>query len=287
MKGFRLGVRLRQATVGPAAPRFAIAVCALLASACADRATAADWPLRGSVAPSYARWDGWQVGVQAGFGNMNTDFGTSTSSQIAFILRNSTLENEASPSDWTTLPATSTNGPVFGGFIGYNVQWSELVVGFDLAYNHPSIFQTSVGDSINRIVTTSDGVTNDVTISAQSMIKLVDYATLRARAGYAFSQFLPYAVIGFAAGRFNQATGVTVTVIQTPPAGPPTQFGPVTAGSSKDNAIVGGVAAGLGIDWAVTPNVFLRAEWEYITFAPVNDIRTNINTGQVGVGLRF
>ena len=41
-------------------------------------------------------------------------------------------------------------------------------------------------------------------------MKLVDYATLRGRAGYAFGNFLPYAVIGAAAGRFNYATTVTV-----------------------------------------------------------------------------
>ena len=43
-------------------------------------------------------------------------------------------------------------------------------------------------------------------------MKLVDYATLRGRAGYAFGNFLPYAVIGAAAGRFNYATTVTVRI---------------------------------------------------------------------------
>jgi len=60
-----------------------------------------------------------------------------------------------------------------------------------------------------------------------------------------------------------------------------------TASSGKDNAIVGGVAAGLGIDWAVTPGMFLRAEWEYVAFAPVNGSRSNINAGKIGAGARF
>jgi outer membrane immunogenic protein len=83
------------------------------------------------------RWDGWQAGIQAGFGNMNADFGNSTSSLVAFILRNSTLEAEGGVSTWTTLPSNTTTGPVFGGFVGYNWQWSELVVGWDLAYKRP------------------------------------------------------------------------------------------------------------------------------------------------------
>ena len=44
---------------------------------------------------------------------------------------------------------------------------------------------------------------------------------------------------------------------------------------------------GLGIDWAVTPGMYLRAEWEYVAFAPVNGSRSNINTGKIGAGARF
>ena len=41
---------------------------------------------------------------------------------------------------------------------------------------------------------------HDVTIDAQTTLKLVDYATLRARGGYAIGQFLPYMVVGAALG---------------------------------------------------------------------------------------
>lgn len=256
-----------------------------------EQAAAADWPaLRGSLSPAYARWDGWQVGVQAGLGNMNTEFGNSTSPLVAFILRNTTLENEAAPSNWTTLPSNTTNGPVFGAFVGYNIQWSELVLGFDLAYKHPSNLNSSTSDSLARRFTTSDNVQHDVTIAAQSSFKLLDYATLRARAGYAFGEFLPYAVIGAAAGRFTYLTSVTVTdaMTLTVPA-PPVFQGTFqqSASAGQDNVIVGGVAAGLGMDWAITPGVFLRAEWEFIAFAPVNGTRSNINTGSVGIGVHF
>ena len=83
--------------------RAAAVLCSILAAASVERAAAADWPgappvLRGTVGPSFARWDGWQVGIQAGYGNMNTDFGNSTSPLVAFILRNSLLEAEAAPS---------------------------------------------------------------------------------------------------------------------------------------------------------------------------------------------
>ena len=136
---------------------------------------------------------------------------------------------------------------------------------------------------------TSDNVNNALTITAQSSLKLIDYATMRARAGYAFGQFLPYAVVGAAVGRFNYSNTATVTVTSDAPQRPPLtalRSGTDTQ-SSKDNAIVGGFVAGLGMDVALLPNVFLRGEWEFVAFAPVGGIRANINTGRVGIGLKF
>jgi len=272
--------------------RVAAAAFSVLALTSADRATAADWPLRGSLAPSYARWDGWQFGVLAGYGNLNTDFGSSTSEQVAFILRNSTLEAEAAPQNWTALPRNTTNGAMFGAFLAYNWQWSELVLGADLAYKHPSILQSSVGDSLTRRFDTSDNIQHDVTIAAQASFKLVDYATLRTRAGYAFGEFLPYAAVGLAVGRFNYATSVTVTDVVTQLPSPPGVLGGLgtfqqSSSIGQNNVFSAGVAAALGIDWAVTPAVFLRGEWEFVAFAPVNQTRSNVQVGQLAAGLRF
>jgi opacity protein-like surface antigen len=180
-------------------------------------------------------------------------------------------------------------GPTFGAFLGYNWQWDELVVGWDLAYQHPSILQSSTGDSLRRIFDTSDNIQHDVTIAAQASFKLVDYATWRARAGYAFGQFLPYAVVGVAVGRFNYQTSATVTDAMTTLPLPGVFQGTFqqSASAGRNNVFAFGVAAGLGVDWAVTPAVFLRAEWEYIAFDSVNGTRPTTNTGQVGAGVRF
>jgi outer membrane immunogenic protein len=271
--------------------RVTAAVGLLLAAAPFGGARAADWPdnvLRGTFTQSAPmRWDGLNLGVQTGLTSMDTDFGNSTGQEVAYILRNSTLENEAAPSSWTALPHNITNSRNYGAFLGYSVQWDQLVVGFDLAYNRPSA-QASASDTLSRRVTTSDNVQHDVTITAQSTMKLVDYATLRARAGYAMGQFLPYAFVGAAVGRFNYTSSATVTSLETPPApAAPYTYGPFTQSNNKDNAVVGGFAVGLGVDVAVWTNAFLRAEWEYVGFAPVNGIRSGINTGRVAIGLRF
>lgn len=270
--------------------RIGFAMCAALAIWPGERAGAADWPLRGSLAPqtTYARWDGWQFGVEAGWGTFRNDFGNSTSPLVAFILRNTAAESEFAPSTWTTLPSNTTNGPVFGGYIGYNMQWDQLVLGVDLGYKYANI-ATGANDSIARQFTTSDGFSNTVSIDARAQMKLVDYVTFRGRAGYAWGQFLPYAFVGIAAGRFNYGTTATVHHTGTPiPPAPGLPFDLTdTASNGKTNAIVGGGAAGLGIDWAATPGMYLRAEWEYVAFAPVNGSRSNINTGKIGAGARF
>jgi opacity protein-like surface antigen len=276
----------------------ALGVCAIIgalfAGMSADRARAADWlsdnGLRGSFeSKDYVRWDGVNIGAQFGVSNMNTDFGSGASSLIAYSLRNTTVENEITPSNWTTLPNSTTNSGQYGAFIGYNMQWEQLVIGFQGAYNRLSSLQAIASDHIDRIATTSDTYANTIDITAQSSITLIDYATFGARLGYAMGQFLPYVVIGGAVGRFNYATTETTIVSGTSTTASPPTYGPNsdTQSNSKNNAIVGGFMVGLGVDVAVLPNVFLRAEWEFVAFAPVGGIRTDTNTGRVGVGIKF
>jgi len=268
-----------------------IAVCVLIAGACAP-ASAADllddsW-LRGSFTGGPVRWDGFVMGLQVGYNSMNADFGNSTSSQVAFLLRNSTLEAEQSPSSWMTLPHDLTSSQSFGVFLGYNAQWDDLVLGADISYNRPRSLNPSAMDSISRTVTLSDGTVDDVTIQASSSLKLIDYGTIRGRAGYAFGQFLGYALLGGAAGRFDSNTSSTVTVVQHPPGGgAPSTFGPVTTTDSQQNKIGFGFLYGLGLDVAITPNIFMRGEWESIAFNKVGDIRSTVNTVRAGLGVRF
>lgn len=214
------------------------AALVLLAALAGGRAFAADMPedyLRGPIIEDplgYARWSGLHLGGHVGYSNLNMD-----------------------PSDATTasLAESSTSSTAFGGFIGYNFQWDNLVVGIDGAHNRPASLETSVRSG-----------------TSSATLKLVDYGTLRMRGGYAFGQFLFYGFVGGAVGRMNYATVDTG----------------VTA-SSRDGAFAGGFTAGLGLDVAILPNVFVRGEYEYIAFSPVGVIRSSTNTARVGIGVRF
>ena len=267
------------------------ALCGLLLAASVGKA--ADWPedvpLRGSFPAGPIRWDGVNFGAHIGASVMDTAFGSSNSSQVAYILRNTTIENEFAPSGWTTLPSNITTSASYGGFLGYSVQWAELVLGVDLGYNRLTSMDASASDTISRQFITSDGYNNAVTINATTSVKLVDYATLRGRAGYAIGQFLPYAVLGAAVGRFNYAitTNVITDGIDVSGGGGLPFHTNDTLSVSKDNAYAAGFLAGLGMDVAILPNVFLRGEWEFITFTAISGIRSNIHTARAGVGVRF
>jgi opacity protein-like surface antigen len=139
--------------------------------------------------------------------------------------------------------------------------------------------ESTVTDGISRSVNPSVGA-DRVSIGGTASIKLNDYATFRARGGYAFGQFLGYAFVGAAVGRFDYARDLSLTVTGA-------DNGSFTLNDSKTNAFVAGVTTGLGMDVAVTPNVFLRAEWEFIAFNSVAGIKVTTNTGRVGVGMRF
>jgi len=261
-------------------------------------AQAADWPgegpLRGSFEPpaagSSVRWDGINFGATFGVGGMNTDFGSSNSNHVAYDFRNDIVGQEWHPETWTTLPVTNTNGRSFGGFLGYSTMWDDVLLGIDVAYNKVSSgFDQNASDYISRQMMTSNGFANQVALTSQSRIRLKDYATFRGRAGYAIGQFLPYAFAGVAVGRFDYATTTRVQSSGQPPAGSTLSDynSDNTYTDAKNNAFSAGFTTGLGLDVALLPNVFLRAEYEYVIFSQINGIRNTMNTGRVGVGVRF
>src|ERR1700682_4536882 len=69
------------------------------------------------------RWSGFYVGGQVGYGVASMDFSGATRDLIAHMLRNTQLQSEQVPSNWTVLGKTDTGAGSFGGFLGYNIGW--------------------------------------------------------------------------------------------------------------------------------------------------------------------
>ena len=238
--------------------------------------------LRGSVSGGRVRWDGFQLGGHIGYVNSKTDFGHATRETVESIENVTTLANEDPPSEWQVLGKGSQTGRSFGGYIGYNWELDSVVVGIDATYNYTDGITTRGRGSLGpgRIVTTSDGNTWTVDIRGRSSLTMHDYATLRARVGYPMGQFLPYAFLGGAVGRFDYRTRT---------------IGSVTSGATiafdrtqaKESAVSPGLTTGLGVDIAILPNMYLRAEYEFNAFLELAGITPITHTGKVGVGFRF
>jgi outer membrane immunogenic protein len=274
-------------------------ICALLGLAFAPSAFAGDFDvLRGMqpVGPGmFYNWAGFYVGGQVGYGNANGDFSNSTSSLIAYPLRDTELEGEFLPSAYPVLASGNDDRMSFGGFLGYNTQWQDLVLGVEANYNQSQYAITVQGSPIARIEP-PDGNGNvwTVAFTGTGSVTNLDYGTLRARAGLEFGHFLPYGFAGVALGQAN----ITLSTIGYAEANVPSS-GPCSSFSSPpcyfisldrtnvQTSLLYGLAVGGGMDVALTQNIFMRSEFEYDRFAPVSDIVLSVVSARAGLGLKF
>jgi outer membrane immunogenic protein len=291
-------------------------VCALVIAGSAQGAAAADFGLpilRGSTVPDGDRWTGVYFGAQAGYTTASTDFGAGASSLISFILRNSVIQDQVA--SFTTLSKVDTSGTSFGGFVGYNTRWDEIILGVEGNYNRLSLNAMSASDSLSRSILNNgaapaghDHIYN-MTVSANASVKLTDLATFRARAGWDAGPFLPYAFAGVAVGRADVMRSATVTgtltdnftvtntitdpltgqliTVVTPQSVTTTLALPGTQTETANGVFAYGWTLGLGVDFALMQNVFLRAEYEYVQFAPIKDMNVHLSTVRTALAIKF
>lgn len=260
-------------------------------------------PFTGSLSASPAHYQGWRgfyIGGMVGYSDANADFSKSTQTPIAYSLRETTLENEFSPSSWPVLGAADHSAAGFGGFVGYNTEYltsnAKIVLGVEADYEQASLSLLAPNSPISRVTPAdSSGDTYLINITGSGTITNLNYGTLRARAGGDFGNFLPYAFVGFALGRADVNISETTYGEQNPPAvgpcsgasNPPCTPFSFTGTNGKNGEWLYGFSVGAGLDVALTPNLFLRGEYEYVQFQQVAGVSIDINTVRVGGGFRF
>ena len=264
------------------------------AAAGAQAADLSDLPiLRGAFTEGLSRssvnWSGVYVGGQATRGAADMDFTNSGQDLLAKLLNNLDIEQQFNISKWPLLGKAHQQSGGFGGFAGYNFQWSEAVIGIELNYTHGSFYGASSGAQSRSFFFPTDYFTT-ADISSSSSMRIKDYGSLRVRGAYAVGSFLPYGFIGVALGQadINRRADATLQYTYVGAAVPPKpNIGPVTY-SLTDNAnghFIDGFAAGLGVDVMLLSGLFLRAEWEYLRFTSTVD--TSVNTVRGGLGYKF
>jgi outer membrane immunogenic protein len=245
-------------------------------------------------------WSGLYVGGQFSFNEASADFSKSTQAPIAYSLRELTLENEFTPSNWPVLGTADHGETGFGGFVGYNMEYfndsMKVVLGVEANYNQAALSLTAPNSPISRITPTdSQGNNYLVNITGSGTVTNLNFGTLRARAGWELGNFLPYGFVGVAVGRANVNVTETTSGEQNPPTSgacsssstPPCTPFSFTGTAGRDSDWLYGLTVGAGLDVALTRNIFLRAEYEYVQFQPVASTVIEINTGRAGVGIKF
>jgi len=277
-------------------------VCAVVVLGLAKPAAAADLPdfdiLRGSesVGPAaFTNWSGVYVGGQASYSDLNADFSKATSPLVAQSLIELVLENDDHPSQWPVLGKGNTDAFGYGGFVGYNSQWQNLILGVEGNYTHsPATVMATQSPILDRVVS-AGGLGYSVNLLGTGSLTVDDYVSLRARAGYILNNFLPYAFIGFVVGDgdysittqiYGQQSSASPAVLPCTPSTTCVNYN-FTNSAVKNGALLYGFSIGGGVDWALTQQFFLRGEFEFVQFVPVNDIVLSTVTGRAGVGVKF
>jgi opacity protein-like surface antigen len=278
-------------------------ICAVVVLAFAPSAYAADLDiLRGTdtVGPAtFTNWSGFYFGGQAGYSSASADFTKAAQPLVATSLAELTLEAEVEPSSWPILGSGSAHTSGFGGFVGYNTQWQDLILGLEGNYTHSPV--TIIGASspiLDRVFVVGSNE-DSVNLQGTGSMEITDYGSLRARAGWVLGNFLPYGFAGVALGWGNYSVtsliyGQQNALTATPPILPCNPGVEATCvdydfpnSAARQGVLLYGFSVGGGLDVALTSNIFVRAEYEYVQFAPIANITASMSSARVGAGFKF
>jgi opacity protein-like surface antigen len=120
-----------------------------------------------------------------------------------------------------------------------------------------------------------------VNLRGAAEMRLTDIATLRGRGGWVFGSLMPYMHLGLAIGRADITRSATVDLTEN---GVPFSF---SERSQRKGMVMYGVAIGAGVEWAMTSNIFLRGEYEFLRFLTPGDIKPALHQLRAGIGMRF
>jgi opacity protein-like surface antigen len=230
-------------------------------------------------------WEGGYFGAFAGTSHSSTTFKGTLTKTVADLLRNRAIEDEMGISRWLDPGSAEARKASFGFFAGVNYQYDEAVLGFEADFTRTRL-RTSGSDQMARMRVVDPVIYNaDARGSVTAEIKEV--ATLRARAGYTMGSFMPFVTGGIALANYTVTREATVsTREQRLDIG--TDISTVSVAPRRTQNRIGfGLTGGLGVDMAVSENLFLRGEWQYIHFRDLDGVRANLNTFRAGAAVKF
>jgi outer membrane immunogenic protein len=274
--------------VGTAAPAFAADLDVLRGSEPAAPVV--------TVGPAtFTRWSGFYVGGDVSYNNANVDFTSATAPLITLALQGTLVEQQFTPSQLQAIGRGSSSALGGGAFLGYNTQWQDLILGVEADYTHTNLRTTASNTTSSGVIARSFGspvgnVTSITISNPTAHMNVTDYGEARFRAGYIVGNLLPYGFIGLVVGSgdYGASVKVDLTCVNANGVGTGECVGyPLTPSAGQNNALLWGYSVGFGLDWALTRNFFLRGEFEFVQFTPIDSINVPVVSGRIGAGYKF
>lgn len=267
---------------------------ALASLGLSGRVQAADY-LRGAYAgdqePRSAGvdWAGVYGGVHAGMSVGQTD-PRAMAAPLARTALPSTVITDA-VARAINFKATNKSAMSYGGFVGMNWLWDDVVLGIEADYTRSNIAANSSSTDRRIFRDTGTSTEYDITTNSTSRARIRDWATLRGRVGWAAGMFMPYLTAGVAFGNVDGRATVSGSWdrydVSALPARPLISSG-VFNGVIGRRGITYGAAYGAGIDMQLFPGMFMRAEWQHIALASGGQRpEVSINTARIAGGVKF
>ncbi len=234
-------------------------------------------------------WAGWYIGLNGGYGW--ADPSASINPAAIPLPATGVL---VTPANAFTL-STSPKGWLFGGQIGHNWQFNQMVVGAELDVDWAGLKDTSSGTFLNAITIGGDAAQQRGTATLESKMNWV--ATLRGRLGYDLGTLLPFVTGGVALSR-QQSTVTLAWSNFDIGGGLPGVLVSSFSNSTNVSDTLWGYAVGGGLDWAIAPHWVLRGEYLFLGFekkthnAPMAGVTSiengmNVSVARAALSYRF
>jgi outer membrane immunogenic protein len=200
--------------------------------------------------PPIFTWTGPYIGGQVGYAWGAGNFNDSGFDPITRTFISGTLGG-------------TPNGAIGGAHVGYQVQLSQFVLGLEGSVDGTSLTNTAVA--------TFPVAFKGSTLSAQTSADV--QGSIRGKIGFAWDRLLIYGTGGVAFGGFNTDFDLAA----------PNRRPPIFATANTSSTRVGWTAGG-GLQYAVTNNWWVFAEYRFTDFGTLNN---DLLTAQLPAGAFF
>ncbi len=235
-------------------------------------------------------WSGFYVGGTASYSNATNSSASPTRipSGLQELTRGTTIGADLTNRFFPETRRNQNAQSGFGAFVGYNYQIEDVVLGIEADFTRAKA-RGNVSAAGGGRFNDSTGIDINYRASDVGSYNATDFASVRARVGYAVGNALPYFTGGIAAFRggtervsrvegefINSTTLATIRPLAT-----------LQNTNRVSERLFFGYAIGAGLDYAFSQNIFVRAEFQHMRFADVNGFNIQVNTAKVGAGLKF